>query len=110
MSLKPLLDYEVLKKFADEKNLDFLALYGSFHKGLQNSESDIDLLVDSKSEITSENLEEWSNELEKIIKRKIDLITARMMISSNLCGYVWRLKDYTTIMGNPYIHKDDFIS
>jgi predicted nucleotidyltransferase len=108
MSLKPLLDYSILKKFALDKNLEFLALYGSFHKGLQNQESDIDLLIDAKSELSSEILETWSNELEKLTKRKVDIITAKMLISSNICGYVWRLKDYTIITGTPYINEDNF--
>ncbi len=103
--------FEILEKFAISKGLDFVAVYGSFHYSKQTPNSDIDILIDSSQTITYDELDEWAAELEKSTGRKIDLITARLMISSLLCGHVWRLKDYTVIHGEPYVvNKEELLS
>jgi predicted nucleotidyltransferase len=111
MSLNRTEIFELLKQFAIAKQLDFVAVYGSFHYGKQTENSDIDILIDSSRTISYDELDEWVCELEHSTGRIIDLITARLMISSLLCGHVWRLKDYTVIHGEPYVmNKEELLS
>ena len=106
MNSKISLDYDTLKQFAIDNNIDFLAVYGSFFKGNQTEKSDIDLIIDANRKITNEDLDSLQKKLEIKLNRKIDLITPRLMISSLICGYVWRLKEYEIIYGNPIVLKD----
>lgn len=48
--------------------------YGSYARGTQNSESDIDIAIKPKNKIDKKQLFYLSQELEDIIKKQIDLI------------------------------------
>ena len=93
------LEFDILRRFAIDEHIDFLAVYGSFHYGNQSDRSDIDIIVDSYNDITYDTMDKWSVQLSLELNRKADLITVRNLISSPLCGYVWRLKEYTTVYG-----------
>ena len=62
----------LLKKYRVKK----IGLFGSFVRDEASPESDIDLLVDFE-EKTFDNYIELSFELEKLFKRKVDLLTEK---------------------------------
>jgi predicted nucleotidyltransferase len=101
------LEFEILEQFAQSEGIAFLAVYGSFHHGTQNESSDIDLIVDGKSKIPQDRIVEWSRKLKELTGRKIDMIPANQLISSPLCGHVWRLGDYTCLWGKPVIQNPE---
>jgi hypothetical protein len=51
-------------------------LFGSFARGDQTKNSDIDILVDFKNPIGFFSFSDLKNKLEKKLKRKVDLVTA----------------------------------
>ena len=106
MNLSKSSAYKLISKYASENSLAFAAVYGSFHKGTQHQESDIDLIIDSYKKIDSDTLKKYEEDLSSLLNQKVELITPRLMISSLICGYVWRLKEYETIFGSPYIKED----
>ena len=103
MKLYKSLDYNLIREFAKENEIDFVALYGSYYKGNQNEKSDIDLIIDSKKTLNNDILKKFTRELKSLLKINVDLITPRMMISSLICGYVWRLNQYDIIYGETII-------
>ncbi len=105
MKLNKSLDYNIIKQFALENDIEFVAIYGSYHNGNPNSKSDIDLIIDSKKSLNNDLLLKFSKELTALLKKKVDLIVPRMMISSLICGYVWRLKLYEVIFGSPVVSR-----
>lgn len=62
--------YYLVEKF----NIDELAVFGSYSRGDENSESDIDIMVSFKKPIGLEFVD-LSIELEKILNHKIDLVS-----------------------------------
>jgi predicted nucleotidyltransferase len=97
------LDYNLLRQFAKDNGIDFLAIYGSFFNGEATENSDIDLIIDSKKKIEYKDIENFHEQIEKLMNRKVDIITPKLMISSLTCGYVWRLKEYEIIYGEPVV-------
>lgn len=69
---------DILKKYKVRK----IGLFGSYAKGVQNKKSDIDFLVEFK-EPTFDNFMDLVFALEKLFKRKVDLIT-----NGNLSPYI----------------------
>jgi predicted nucleotidyltransferase len=101
--LKNSLDYNIIKNFAIENGIDFIAVYGSYYSGDETVNSDLDLIIDSKSALNNDNLKIWSKKLKSLLNINVDLITPQLLISSLLCGYVWRLKEYKVIYGSPVV-------
>ena len=62
--------YYLIEKF----NIDELAVFGSYSRGDENSDSDIDIMVSFKKSIGLEFVD-LSIELEKISNHKIDLVS-----------------------------------
>jgi hypothetical protein len=40
------------------------------------------------------------------MNRNIDIITPQLIISLLICGYVWRIKKYEVIYGEPFVADD----
>ncbi|MGI6395077.1 MAG: type VII toxin-antitoxin system MntA family adenylyltransferase antitoxin [bacterium] len=74
-SKKDILKNDVLKKFCKENGIAFIALFGSFARGEETSESDIDFIVRFKSTKSLFQIIEIRNKLSKILGRKVDLVT-----------------------------------
>jgi len=104
------LDYDILVKFAKKNNLNFIAIYGSYYTNKNTENSDLDLIVESPNHLTIDKLIDLEDELNNILNISIDMITPRLMISSLLCGYVWRLNLYKVVYGSPIIHNADFFN
>ena len=51
-----------------------IVLFGSYSRGTQNKESDIDIAIKPENEISKKDLFYLSQELEDIIKKDIDLV------------------------------------
>lgn len=66
-----------LENICIENDIIFMALFGSFITGKQKRKSDIDMLVkfDKKKEKSLLDLIHTENEIKRIFKRKIDLLT-----------------------------------
>ena len=60
----------ILKKF----RINHASLFGSFSKGEQNINSDIDILIEPGDNFTLFDMLKLENELEELTKRKIDLV------------------------------------
>jgi len=66
---------ELIKNFILNKiECSAIILFGSYARGTQNSESDIDIAIKPKNKIDKKQLFYLSQELEDIIKKQIDLI------------------------------------
>lgn len=74
---------EVQKTLSENKNrlvkkysLETLAIFGSYGRGQQTEESDIDILVEFQKPIGIEFID-LANELEKLLRIKVDLISKK---------------------------------
>lgn len=64
------------KAALDELGVEKLGLFGSFARGNQDTESDIDFVVKfQKGEKTFRNYMELKKELEQLFSREVDLVT-----------------------------------
>lgn len=68
---------EKITKLCEENDIVFMALFGSFVRGNQKKRSDIDILIrfDETKEKSLLDLIHAENELKKLFKRKVDLLT-----------------------------------
>lgn len=67
--------FEKLKNRLLEKiECEAIVLFGSFARGTQNSESDIDLAIKTKQQISKKHMFYLKQELEDICNRDVDLI------------------------------------
>lgn len=66
-----------LPRICEQNDVVFMAIFGSFAQRKQNKKSDIDLLVkfDESKEKSLLDLIHTENEIKKIFKRKVDLLT-----------------------------------
>lgn len=62
---------QILKK---ETDCEAIIIFGSYARGTQNQESDIDIAIKSKNSITKKQLYDINNKLSDELKRDIDLI------------------------------------
>jgi len=92
--------YSIKIAFAKEHSIDFVAVYGSFPNDNSKAPNDIDLIIDTQHDIYPNTLEEFEERLRNLIDVKMDLITSKLMISSLLFRYIWRLKQYQTPLGH----------
>lgn len=68
-------------KLLDELNCEAIVLFGSYARGTQNAESDIDLAFLTKKEISKKELFELKQELEDIANKDVDLVNLNSDIS-----------------------------
>jgi len=66
-----------IKTVAKKNAVAYLALFGSYARGDQKSNSDIDLLVEFKKPVGLIHLIHTEHEFEKIFNKKVDLITKK---------------------------------
>jgi predicted nucleotidyltransferase len=68
---------EEIAKICEGNDIVFMALFGSFVRGNQKKRSDIDLLIrfDETKEKSLLDLIHAENQLKKLFKRKVDLLT-----------------------------------
>jgi len=76
---------DILRKKQDTVLADFgvkkIGIFGSFAKGKQTSKSDIDILVefDKNQKMGFFRFIELEDELKKMLKRKVDLVTKKAL-------------------------------
>ncbi len=63
--------------FCQENAIDYLALYGSYARGDQKKDSDVDLLVSFDKSIGLLELIEVEQKLSKLLGKKVDLVTKK---------------------------------
>ncbi len=61
-------------RLTEKYGISFMAIFGSYGRGQQTENSDIDILVDFKRPIGIEFID-LANELEKLLKTKVDLVS-----------------------------------
>jgi len=68
---------EKLLDIFTKNDISFMALFGSFAAGRQKTKSDVDIIIkfDKSKEKSLLDLVHTENELEKLFKRKVDLLT-----------------------------------
>ena len=72
-------DKQQLNKMCKENSISYLALFGSYARGEETFESDVDLLIDysdSKSYFDHVRIE---RRLEELFNRNVDLVTRRSL-------------------------------
>ncbi len=65
---------KVMKLICSKVDCEAIVIFGSFARGTQNEESDIDIAIKVNGEITKKELFEMSCFLEDQLKRDIDLV------------------------------------
>lgn len=65
---------KVMKRISSKLDCEAIVIFGSFARGTQNEESDIDIAIKVKGEIAKKELFEISSFLEDELKRDIDLV------------------------------------
>ncbi len=69
----------LLKEFCQKNDISYLGLFGSYSRGEQKEDSDIDLLVRFKKPISLMDLVGAEQELEELLGKEVDLITERSL-------------------------------
>ena len=62
------------QRLYDKYGLNMLAVFGSYGRGQQTEQSDVDILVDFNKPVGVEFID-LANELERILKMKVDLVS-----------------------------------
>lgn len=76
-----------INKIIRESAISYLAIYGSFARGEQRTNSDIDMLVDFDKPIDLIDLIQTQHKLEDLLQHKVDLITKKG-VSPHLRPYI----------------------
>lgn len=64
------------QRLTEKYGLSSMAIFGSYGRGQQNDDSDIDILVDFKKPIGIEFID-LADELEKLLNNKVDLVSRK---------------------------------
>jgi predicted nucleotidyltransferase len=80
----------IIKSITSRLNPLFVGIFGSYARGEENSDSDLDVLIDVRNKTNLLDLIEIEQELTQELKLKVDLITYRSLNS----------------LIKPYIEKD----
>lgn len=76
MSTHPLAKYQKsIAKVAKANHVSYLALFGSYARGEQKKNSDVDLLVEFNKPVGLIHLIHTEHELEDVLGKNVDLIT-----------------------------------
>jgi predicted nucleotidyltransferase len=62
------------ERLSEKYGLSFMAVFGSYGRNQQREDSDVDILVDFKRPVGIEFID-LANELENILKQKVDLVS-----------------------------------
>ena len=66
---------EIIKnKILEKVQCEAIVLFGSYARGTQNEESDIDIAIKTKEEISKKDIFYLVQEIEEIVKKDIDLV------------------------------------
>ena len=65
---------EVIKLLKERLDCEVIILFGSYARGEQRPDSDVDLAIKSPKEISKKEIFELTQELEQLLKKDIDLI------------------------------------
>lgn len=68
------MEEKIKEALLNELECEAIVLFGSYARGTQNSESDIDIAIKSNNQIDKKRLYEISRKLEDKLKKDIDLI------------------------------------
>ena len=65
---------EVIKLLKKKFNCEVVILFGSYARGDQRPDSDVDIAIKTKKKISKKEIFEMTQELEQLLKKDIDLI------------------------------------
>ena len=92
--MKISVDNNQIQFVCNKENIAYLGLFGSYARGEEREESDIDLLVDFNEVKSFFQLAKLQEQLEKIFNKKVDLVI-KHNIKESLKPYI--LKDVITL-------------
>ena len=75
-----------IKPIAEKYNLTYVWIFGSFAKGHQTLDSDIDILIKTEDVAEGFKIVEVKSALEETLERKVDLVTTGSIEGSLLEG------------------------
>lgn len=75
----PLIDLDVIKNYLANQPVEKAWLFGSYARGEQTDESDVDIMVTFSESITLFKHIDIINDLESILKKKVDVVPVDMM-------------------------------
>ena len=78
---------ETIKQTAEKLNPSLIGVFGSYARGDQESESDLDLLIDFHSQVNLLDIIGLEQELSEILKIKVDLVTVNS-VNNRLKPYI----------------------
>lgn len=78
---------EVIKQTAEKLNPSLIGVFGSYARGDQESESDLDLLIDFHSQVNLLDIIGLEQELSEILEIKVDLVTVNS-VNNRLKPYI----------------------
>ena len=71
------IDSEAIKPILSQYGVEYAGIFGSFARGENDDNSDIDILIRLKKPIGLFSLAELEQKLTSVLKRKVDLVTER---------------------------------
>ena len=77
------------EKFLETQNLSYLGLFGSYSRGEQGPQSDVDLLYEFNQPKSFFQLADLKNALEGLLGKQVDLVSKRHL-KKNLHAYVYQ--------------------
>jgi uncharacterized protein len=81
---------DIIVSTLQEFNPEQIGVFGSYARGDQNSNSDIDILVKFNKEITLIQLIRLENQLSDKLNIKVDLVTDGALTNTKLRDYIYR--------------------
>lgn len=79
----------IIRELIGKFNPTMVGVFGSYARNEQTAESDIDLLVDFKSDVNLLDIIGLEQDLSELLKVKVDLVTRRS-VDENLMPYIQR--------------------
>ncbi len=84
----PFVFFDSIRAYLQQKKVTKAALFGSFARGEQNAESDIDLLIE-KEGMTFFEVLQMEEDLQELTQRKIDIVEFQA-IKNSLKSYIFK--------------------
>lgn len=75
----PLIDLDIIRKYFAMQPIERAWLFGSYARGEQTEESDVDIMVDFADSITLFKHVGIIDDLERLLNKKVDIVPADMM-------------------------------
>jgi len=79
---------QLILNFLKGKSANKISLFGSYARGEEHDNSDVDILVNFKNKISLIDLIEIQYELSDILNKKVDLVTENSLKNKRILDYI----------------------